>query len=175
MVLPGVLRGLLAPRLATTVTKSTTSKPCRPRGGTPRSLAHAAYRPDAVDHGGVRGTSGSGAGISGSGSVVVDGSGVGSLGVVCTGGTVVVDAGGTVMVSAGGTVIVSAGFVVVLVSVGVAGSGELCSPPKSVVPRPPPDVALPDTSSGTVMITAQTRNPSSPVMIAIRQERAGRA
>jgi len=41
--LPGVLRGLLAPRLATTATKSTTSKPCRPRVGVSCSLDHRSW------------------------------------------------------------------------------------------------------------------------------------
>ena len=66
-------------------------------------------------------------------------------------------------VSAGGVVSVSVGVVVVVAG---ARSADLPFPPKNVVSRPPPDAELPATSSGTVMITAATRKPSSPVRIA---------
>ena len=79
------------------------------------------------------------------------------------GGTVTVAAGGaTVTVSAGGVVSVSVGVVVVA----ARDRADLPCPPKNVVSRPPPDAELPATSSGTVMITAATRKPSSPVRIA---------
>src|SRR3954454_5251186 len=103
MVLSGVLRGLLTPRLATTVTKSTTSKPCRPRGGTRSSLAMARYGDDGT------GTTGAGAddpGPAGAGCGVVaveDCAGVVTV-TVGAGAVTTCLGGGTKFCAGGGTV-----------------------------------------------------------------------
>ncbi len=133
--------------------------------GVPSSLALPAREPAAA--GGVAGTSGdcsSGGGVVSSSGTVVDSAGGGTVIVSAGGGTVTVEAGGTVSLGS-----VCVGVVVVVVSAGV--DEALFFPLKSVVSRPPPNTELPETISGTVMITAARMKPHSPVTTATCQAR----
>ena len=164
MVLPGVLRGLLAPRLATTVTKSTTSKPCRPRVGTPLESSAGPRGPSAADYAARclgrrhRRRRRRGAAPASSWPAARSSSRRAARWSSRPAARVTVGSAGPVSVSAG---------VVVGRRVGRVALRRVASRRRRASSgdrRPSAD--LPATNSGTVMITAATRKPSRPVTTA---------